>query len=181
MRQCTSLIVLATFLIFGSSTVLYAQGKGRGAKPATAQGPKTTVSHGPKTTSQGAKSTTRGPKTSTARGPKTTSGGTQRAASGRPAQTTAQGPNVPKSPQLQDRLRTRLGLPEGTDLTPYAADFKNQGQFIAAVNNAYNHNISFTELKNLMVNEGLSLGEAKQRLGVGENTQDAVRRPRPPQ
>jgi hypothetical protein len=169
----------------------------------TSHGPKTTAaSHGPKTTTakQGAASTAKGPKTTSARGPKTTTSGGQKAASARPPQasgkgttttqtttqagvvTTTLGPNVPKNAQLADRLRTRLGLAPGTDLTPYAAGFRNQGQFIAAVNNAFNHQISFTELKNLMVNQGLSLGEAKQRLGVSANTQDQVRRvPPPPQ
>lgn len=214
MRQCTSLIVLATFLAFGLGSSVAAQGKSKSAKPPTAattsHGPKTTTSHGPKTTAtshgpktttakQGAASTAKGPKTTSAGGPKTTTPGGAKAASARPTQASGQGnkattttqagvvsptlaPNVPKNPQLADRLRQRLGLPPGTDLAPYAADFKNQGQFIATVNNAYNHQISFTELKNLMVNEGLSLGQAKQRLGVGVNTQDETRRaPRPPQ
>lgn len=205
MRHCTRLIVLAALLAFGSTTVLDAQGRGRGPKPTTAHGPKTTVSHGgSKTTAtQGGSSAARGPKTTTtrgpkaktttttttARGPKTASKGGQKAATASASQgrrtgqadVTTTATNLPKNPQLQDRLRTRLGLPPGTDLTPYAADFKNQGQFIAAVNNAYNHQISFTELKNLMVNQGLSLGEAKQRLGVVD-AQDEVRRaPRPPQ
>lgn len=203
MRHCTSLIVLAAFLGFGLGSSANAQGKSKSAKPPTAA----TVSHGPKTTTgpktatakQGATATAKGPKTTSARGPKTTTSGGQKAASARPAQaagkgntatqttqtgvvTTTLAPNVPKNPQLADRLRQRLGLPLGADLTSYAAGFRNQGQFIAAVNNSFNHQISFTELKNLMVNQGLSLGEAKQRLGVSVNTQDQVRRvPPPPQ
>ena len=197
MRHCTKLIVLAALLAFGSPTVLDAQGRGRGPKPTTAHGPKTTATQGGSSAARGPKTTTtRGPKpkttttTASARGPKTTSKGGQKAATASTNQSrrtgqadvTTTATNLPKNPQLQDRLRTRLGLPPGTDLTPYAADFRNQGQFIAAVNNAYNHQISFTELKNLMVNQGLSLGEAKQRLGVGVNAQDEIRRaPRPPQ
>jgi hypothetical protein len=188
------LIVLAAFLAFGLDAVVDAQGKSKNAKPPTAtvsHGPKTTAtSHGPKTTTakQGAASTAKGPKTTSGGGPKTTTGGSK--AGNKASTTTTQAgavsptlaPNVPKNPQLADRLRQRLGLPPGTDLAPYAADFKNQGQFIATVNQAYNHQISFTELKKLMVNEGLSLGQAKQRLGVGVNTQEETRRaPRPPQ
>lgn len=212
MRHCTSLIVLAAFLGFGLGSSANAQGKSKSAKPPTAatvsHGPKTTTgpkttaaTHGPKTTTakQGAAATAKGPKTTSARGPKTTTSGGQKAASARPTQaagkgntatqttqtgvvTTTLAPNVPKNQQLADRLRQRLGLPLGADLTSYAAGFRNQGQFIAAVNNSFNHQISFTELKNLMVNQGLSLGEAKQRLGVSANTQDQVRRvPPPPQ
>jgi hypothetical protein len=182
MRHRTSLIVLAAFVGLGLGSSVKAQGKSKSAKPPTAA----TVSHGPKTTTaKGAASTAKGPKTTSARGPKTTTNGGQKAASARPTQAAGQGTlatNVPKNQQLADRLRMRLGLPAGTDLTSYAAGFKNQGQFIAAVNNSFTHQISFTELKNLMVNQGLSLGEAKQRLGVGVNTQDQVRRvPPPPQ
>ena len=171
-----------------------------GPKTTTSHGPKTTAAtHGPKTTTakQGAASTAKGPKTTSARGPKTTTSGGQKAASARPTQaagkgntatqttqtgvvTTTLAPNVPKNQQLADRLRMRLGLPPGTDLTSYAAGFRNQGQFIAAVNNSFNHQISFIELKNLMVNQGLSLGQAKQRLGVNVNTQDQFRRVAPP-
>jgi hypothetical protein len=206
MRHCTSLIVLTAFLAFGLGSSVDAQGKSKSAKPptpsATSHGPKTTASHGPKTTTakQGGASTAKGPKTTSAGGPKTTTSGGQKAASARPPQSSGKGttatqtttqagvvtttvaPNVPKNQQLADRLRQRLGLPPGADLTSYAAGFRNQGQFIAAVNNSFNHQISFTELKNLMVNQGLSLGEAKQRLGVNVNTQDQVRRvPPPPQ
>ena len=200
MRHCTRLIVLAALLTFGSTTVADAQSRGRGPKPTTAHGPKTTVSHGgPKTTAtQGGSSAARGPKTTTtrgpkakttpttttARGPKTTSKGGQKAATASTNQSrrtgqadvTTTATNLPKNPQLRDRLRTRLGLPPGTDLTPYAADFRNQGQFIAAVNVSHNLGITFTELKALMVTEGLSLGQAIQRLRPGVNADNEIRR-----
>ena len=45
-----------------------------------------------------------------------------------------------------------------------ALGFKNQGQFIAAVNVANNHGISFVDLKTSMVDGGLSLGQSIQQL-----------------
>ena len=45
-----------------------------------------------------------------------------------------------------------------------ALGFKNQGQFIAAVNIANNHGISFVDLKKSMVDRGLSLGQSIQQL-----------------
>ena len=42
-----------------------------------------------------------------------------------------------------------------------AADgFKNLGQFVAAVNASYNHDLDFTKLKTAMVDDGMSLGQA---------------------
>ena len=45
-----------------------------------------------------------------------------------------------------------------------ALGFKNQGQFIAAVNVASNHGISFVDLKTNMVKDGLSLGQSIHKL-----------------
>ena len=43
-----------------------------------------------------------------------------------------------------------------------ASGFKNSGQFRATVNNANNHGLDFWVLKDLMVNQGMSLGQAKK-------------------
>jgi hypothetical protein len=58
-------------------------------------------------------------------------------------------------------LAARLGtlLPQGMTLQSAAAGFKNQGQFIAALETAKNLNISFADLKD-RVTAGQSLGEA---------------------
>ena len=63
-----------------------------------------------------------------------------------------------KNTNLASKLQGRL--PAGTDLMTAAAGFKNLGQFVAAVNSSYNHQISFTELKTRMVDQGMSLGQA---------------------
>ncbi len=138
-------------------------------KPVTA-GPKTPKAHatstpkshpptaGPKTTSPAAghKPATAGPK---AKPPKATTSG----ASATPVtQTTLPKTNVPKNPKLAARLQGML--PAGMTVEQAALGFKNQGQFIAAVNVASNHGISFVDLKNSMVNDGLSLGQAIQKL-----------------
>lgn len=49
-------------------------------------------------------------------------------------------------------------------MAPYAAGFKNQGQFVAAVHVSENLGINFTELKTLMVDKDMSLGQAIHQL-----------------
>ncbi len=69
------------------------------------------------------------------------------------------------NPNLRAKLQSRL--PPGTDIYAAAAGFSNFGQFVAAVNNSYNHNLSFEALKALMTGpEAMSLGQAKKQLGV---------------
>jgi hypothetical protein len=62
---------------------------------------------------------------------------------------------------LRNKMRARL--PRGTDPMVAAAGFKNLGQFVAAVNVSNNLGIDFTMLKGLMVNRGMSLGQAIQQ------------------
>lgn len=45
-----------------------------------------------------------------------------------------------------------------------SAGFRNQGQFIAALNASKNRGIPFADLKNAMTHDGLSLGQAVRRL-----------------
>jgi hypothetical protein len=48
-----------------------------------------------------------------------------------------------------------------------AEGFRNQGQFIAALQQSSNHNISFADLKSEMTGDNLlSLGQAMRKLGV---------------
>ena len=61
---------------------------------------------------------------------------------------------------LAAKLRTRL--PAGTDLMAAASGFKNLGQFVSAVNASYNHTLSFDGLKQRIVYENMSLGQAMQ-------------------
>ena len=129
----------------------WAQPKG---KPVTA-GPKTSNVHaGPKAGTPGAghKPATAGAK---AQGPKTT-----KAPNGPKAAGAKSG--VPKNPKLVARLEGML--PSGMTVEQAANGFKNQGNFIAAVNAAHNHDISFGDLKKRMVDGKLSLGQALHEL-----------------
>ena len=67
-----------------------------------------------------------------------------------------------KNTNLAAKLRTRL--PAGTDLMTAAYGFKNLGQFVSAVNASYNHNVSFEGLKQRIVYENMSLGQAMKDL-----------------
>lgn len=77
-----------------------------------------------------------------------------------------------KNTNLADKLQSRL--PEGTDLMKAAADFKNLGQFVAAVNVSNNLGLSFTDLKTRMVDDGMSLGQAIQDLKKTANVDAEV-------
>ncbi|HET7695437.1 MAG TPA: hypothetical protein VFK57_06995 [Vicinamibacterales bacterium] len=63
-----------------------------------------------------------------------------------------------RNTNLAAKLRSRL--PAGTDLMTAAAGFKNLGQFVSTVNASYNHNLSFEGLKQRIVYENMSLGQA---------------------
>jgi hypothetical protein len=82
-----------------------------------------------------------------------------------PAEMTKAQQKLANNPNLRAKLQSRL--PPGTDIYAAAAGFSNFGQFVAAVNNSYNHNLSFEALKALMTGpEAMSLGQAKKQLGV---------------
>ena len=69
------------------------------------------------------------------------------------------------NPQLRARLESML--PSGVTLEQAAAGFRNQGQFIAALQQSQNHDISFVDLKTAMSgDDALSLGQAMRKLGV---------------
>jgi hypothetical protein len=68
-----------------------------------------------------------------------------------------------KNDNLRMKMQTRLG---GMDPILAASQFRNLGQFVAAVNASYNDpSIQFVALKALMTgNPPMSLGQAKQQL-----------------
>ena len=69
------------------------------------------------------------------------------------------------NPQLRARLEAML--PSGVTLDQAAEGFRNQGQFIAALQQSRNHDIAFGDLKTQMTGDNpLSLGEAMRKLGV---------------
>jgi len=76
--------------------------------------------------------------------------------------------------RMNPNLRARLEamLPSGMSLEDAAEGFRNQGQFIAALQQSQNHDISFADLKAEMTGDNaLSLGQAMRKLGV-ETDQD---------
>ena len=72
-----------------------------------------------------------------------------------------------KNTNLASKLRSRL--PAGTDLMLAAAGFRNLGQFNAAVNASYNHQLPFAEIKTRMVDQGMSLGQAVKEVRALSN------------
>jgi hypothetical protein len=69
------------------------------------------------------------------------------------------------NPNLRARLEAML--PSGMSLEDAADGFRNQGQFIAALQQSNNHSISFADLKSEMTGDNqLSLGQAMRKLGV---------------
>jgi hypothetical protein len=55
-------------------------------------------------------------------------------------------------------------LPTGMTLEQATAGFKNQGQFIAALNASKNNGVKFVDLQKAMTVDGLSLGQAVKQL-----------------
>jgi hypothetical protein len=148
---------------------------------AAAQGGKT--QHGPKTTHGGghAKTTTGAPKT-----PKSTTSATTRTNTTTTKTTTtttttttgttltAVQQKLQRNTNLAEKLQSRL--PGGTDVIAAAADFRNLGQYVAAVNVSNNLGLDFAKLKTAMVEDGKSLGQAiqLQRSSV-DGTTEALR------
>ncbi|MGH9200985.1 MAG: hypothetical protein ACRD2A_07095 [Vicinamibacterales bacterium] len=68
-----------------------------------------------------------------------------------------------RNPVLAERLSSRL--PSGLELNTAASDFRNLGQFVAALNVSRNLNVPFAELKPRVTGvNSVSLGEAIHQL-----------------
>ena len=155
--------------------------KVQGASPkvhsssAKAQGPKPKT-QSPKTTGQSAKVTGQGKvKTKPSSATSSTAGSSpDRGITVNPDGTTGSltpvQAKLEKNTNLANKLQNRL--PPGTDLMVAAADFRNLGQVVAAVNVSNNLGIPFADLKTRMVDDGLSLGQAikAERSNVDANT-----------
>jgi hypothetical protein len=171
------------------TTAASAQSKGAGAVKAphvTASTPKSggTITHGQKSgpstssgkanagsskTSTTTASTSRGnsdksgkgsshPKAATSTTPSTGTVATADATPPNPVSTKIAG-NPAQLAKIQPQLDA-LGL----TLEAATAGFRNQGQFIAALNAAKNRNLDFVALQEAMTVEGLSLGQAAKKL-----------------
>jgi hypothetical protein len=94
-----------------------------------------------------------------------------KAAKTKPPYTQSATPLVTLSPvqqklQRNTNLATKLQgrLPPGTDLMAASAGFHSLGQFVSTVNAAHNHELSFPLLKQRIVYDGMSLGQAMKDL-----------------
>lgn len=68
--------------------------------------------------------------------------------------------------QIDDEQRARLRrvLPAGMTIEQAASGFENHGAFISAVNASHTHRVSFVQLKHLIVNQRMTLGQALKSL-----------------
>lgn len=83
---------------------------------------------------------------------------------------------VPKNPRVVAKLKAML--PPEMSVQQAAAGFQNQGQFVAAVQVSHNLEIPFSRLKDKVVREGLSLGQAIQALRPDANVSRELARAR---
>ena len=89
------------------------------------------------------------------------------------ANTTATGTNTlaTKIARNPDQLARVTGmLPQGMTLDQATAGFRNQGQFIAALNASKNQGVPFADLQKAMTVDGLSLGQAVRTLKAPAST-----------
>lgn len=154
-----------------------------GVMPAAAQGKSGTheaggTTHGRPTTTTGAGTTPTGGATTHGKSADAGSRGSDKSGrksstttSSSPANTTTTttttGPNAlsTKISSHPDQLAKISGmLPQGMTLEQATAGFRNQGQFIAALNASKNQGVAFTDLQKAMTVDGLSLGQAVRHL-----------------
>jgi hypothetical protein len=129
-----------------------ANGKRAGA-PATAAG--TGSTSGSTTGSGSGSGTTAGAGTTGTTGTGTTTG--QLVALPNPIST-----KIAKNPQQLARVSAML--PEGMTLEQASTGFRNQGQFLAALNVSKNRGLPFVDLQKAMTVDGLSLGQAAKQM-----------------
>jgi hypothetical protein len=154
-----------------------------GAAPASAQGKSGT--HGGGATTHGRPTTTTGGTTTHGKSADTTTRGRSADAPGKATAgeksarnattsslttsgtTTTTGPNAlsTRLSSKPDQLaRITPMLPAGMTLDQATAGFRNQGQFIAALNASKNQGVPFADLQKAMTVDGLSLGQAVRTL-----------------
>lgn len=104
------------------------------------------------------------------------SGAVRISASRRPAQsaTSPVQKDLQRNLILADSLRGRL--PVGTDLNTAAGGFRRLELFVATVHASNNIDISFSELKRRIVNDGMTLGQAIQDIRPKSRYWDEARR-----
>jgi len=178
-------LAVATIVAIGAAPAV-AQGKSGAARGKTTQAPKggTTV-QAPVTTAGGAtqsgttaKTNGRGQgaakRATGSAGSSSTSSATGTTATTSTGTTTSS-PSAP-TPAAPNAISTRLAanpeqlarikpmLPAGMTLEQATAGFRNQGQFLAALNASRNNGINFADVQKAMTVDGLSLGQATRQL-----------------
>ena len=137
---------------------------GRPTTTTTATGTGTTTTSGATTHGKSADAGSRGSDKS---GKKSTTTSNTTASTTTTTTTATPGPNAltTKISSNPDQLAKITGmLPQGVTLDQATAGFRNQGQFIAALNASKNQGVSFTDLQKAMTVDGLSLGQAVRTL-----------------
>jgi len=161
--------IVLVALIFASSAAtvsMYAQGRGNGqAKKTTVNAPKAkSTTQSPKqtakaTTKTTTKAETRAVKAET-RAAKNTAKADTQVVTTEPTATKTERKVAKLNPEQEAKLLARL--PAGTNIQDASAGFRNWGQFNAAVNASFNHNIPFAELKARMT--GIPVGSTERTM-----------------
>ena len=75
---------------------------------------------------------------------------------------------IARNPQQMARVQAML--PAGMTLEQASTGFKNQGQFLAALNVSRNRGLPFVDLQRAMTVDGLSLGQAAKQIQLAPVT-----------
>jgi hypothetical protein len=79
-----------------------------------------------------------------------------------PAEPNAISKKISSNPSQKARVEAML--PQGMTLEQATAGFRNQGQFLAALNASRNQGVNFADLQKAITVDGLSLGQAVKKL-----------------
>ena len=162
--KVSRIVVLCAAMCVAGVAVAGAQGRGAGQRPAK---PATHAPKGP----QGPKAAGTTGRQNDRPKPAQAARGADKSDAARGAEKSAEArggdrsiaDNIAKSPQLEARLKAML--PSGMTLEQASDGFRNQGQFIAALEASKNQNIDFVKLRAEMTgDDALSLGQAVQKL-----------------
>jgi hypothetical protein len=147
MKRLGLLVAAAAIVALGASDVT-AQGKSGAAKGAS-------VNAGAgRSTGGGPKNTAGSPKADAPKGPRATS----------PIVTPPNRIATRIGGNPQQKARVAAMLPAGMTIEEATAGFRNQGQFMAALNASKNQGVDFAALQTAMTVDGLSLGQAVKQL-----------------
>ena len=164
--KVSRMVVLCAAMCVVGAAVAGAQGRGAGQRPAK---PATPVTHAPRGP-QGPKAAGTTGRQNDRPKPAQAARGAERRDAAKNAEARGDrsiAANIAKSPQLEARLKAML--PSGMSMEQASDGFRNQGQFIAALEASKNQNIDFVKLKAEMTgDDALSLGQAVQKLKPAE-------------